>query len=668
MAGLKQPGSLRPPARWRRGRGPATIGIWFAAMLAVARYLSTLPPPLPLPRGATWGLSLGVAAGLLLGLAGLLADRAPRESGLRQRVAYQLLAGCARGWWVVAPLLLLLGTDCGVSPPLLATISAGLVVVALVAQSLRSHAAVGLIARPSGRVGLWELGLLWLAACVACLYLVIGARAEGNFQNDSAYHFGVARYIATTGQWAEPIVWHYLSVPDQLIHAPFDYWGELTSLLLVPWLVLLGPSHDVALLVMTTVSALSVVAFWHLVCVAAPPRRALLQLIALAVFACSPSVANYRFDTESLPLYHLLLIGALIAFARHQHGWCVGLGALLVLTRRDGILSFGILTLAAWVSVRRCAASGGARRRLAALTGVAAAGLLLHSWHLSGTLAPTAAGALWLQSQQDLYSFTADAAPSPAALDSRLSPAFVTDQLAAVLATFRIAQFVPAADAWLALSLVGGLPLLRGRLGHAQLPVLLLLVVAPCTALLAPAVFVSWRSLHPLLPALVLAGVYGADQVLDLISRPTPGDPHPVAAPRLAAGAATVACAILYPQWRLHGARAPAVVRAGELALQRVDPQLAGQPVAATLPWYVIANTASPALAIPENGEDAIEAALSKYGIQWLALIGSHQWMRASRPVLDAIAAGDKLRLGSLRLAPHPADQGLLLYRVIRPP
>ena len=55
------------------------------------------------------------------------------------------------------------------------------------------------------RPGVWEIALLGVSLAVLAVYLRIGASAEGNFQNDSAYYYGVARHIATTKRlWKSP--------------------------------------------------------------------------------------------------------------------------------------------------------------------------------------------------------------------------------------------------------------------------------------------------------------------------------------------------------------------------------------------------------------------------------------------------------------------------------
>jgi hypothetical protein len=44
----------------------------------------------------------------------------------------------------------------------------------------------------------------------APLYLAIGFQVEEIAYNDGAYYYGVARHIALTGRFEEPIVWHFL--------------------------------------------------------------------------------------------------------------------------------------------------------------------------------------------------------------------------------------------------------------------------------------------------------------------------------------------------------------------------------------------------------------------------------------------------------------------------
>src|SRR5712692_3957164 len=131
---------------------------------------------------------------------------------------------------------------------------------------------------PQRRMGtMWRRFLLVITLCLCAHYLAVGWVAVGNLDNDAAYYYGVARHIATTGRYEEPIIWQYLNPPATLIHRPFDYWQGLTALLLVPWLALFGATHHVALVTMAVISGLGLLAFYYLTVFALPLRHAWVQ-------------------------------------------------------------------------------------------------------------------------------------------------------------------------------------------------------------------------------------------------------------------------------------------------------------------------------------------------------------------------------------------------------
>src|SRR4030095_13801061 len=141
-----------------------------------------------------------------------------------------------------------------------------------IASERSAPTGIALLPRASagGRIGAWELALLIFVLAVCAAYVETGSqtgsRTDAITYNDGAYYYGVARHMAFTGRFEEPIVWHFLHPPDRIVHAPFDYWAPMTSLLLVPSLALFGATPQTANTTMSIVSAASLLAFWYLVC------------------------------------------------------------------------------------------------------------------------------------------------------------------------------------------------------------------------------------------------------------------------------------------------------------------------------------------------------------------------------------------------------------------
>jgi len=317
--------------------------------------------------------------------------------------------------------------------------------------------------------GVWEVALLGVCLVVSVLYLRIGAAAEGNFQNDSAYYFGVARHIAMTGRLEEPIVWHFVNPPAALVHAPFDYWGGLTSVVLAPILAVFGPTEQVAFIAMAGISALSVIAFWYLVCIALPIRYAVLQLLALLSFAFSASAHAYRFDTESLPLYHLMLTIAVIGLATDRPRLAVVGGFLLALCRIDGMALYMGIGLLVVVRLQRQGRTPELRRAGLLAGGLLATYLLRNLWSFGSLMPPGSATAVLLKDQVDLYALHRPATPTFDALLARFRIDYLMARLGLLVDTLRALPLVPAQPLFFLLGVLPGVCYFRKRVGASVL-------------------------------------------------------------------------------------------------------------------------------------------------------------------------------------------------------
>ncbi|MEB2310299.1 MAG: hypothetical protein OZ921_07395 [Sorangiineae bacterium] len=512
----------------------------------------------------------------------------------------------------------------------------------------------------------WRALSAAITLAAVLLYFIVAAGARDNLQNDSAYYFGVARFMAETGHFAEPIVWHYLSPPPAIVHPPFDYWGGLLSLVLAPVLAVFGATERVAFLFMAAVSAASVVAFHHLVERAAPLKSPVVRVVALVVFAFSPGVFNHRLDTETIALYHLLLIGSLLAFARARYPLAVLLSALVFLTRPDGVFVFVAVTLAAALALRRRHPES-VRRAWGWLLGVAGGAVSLYVGYrlvAFGSPGGATARALFVFDPRELYAYGASPEVSWEKVRVLTSAHYLRIRAQMVLQGLRFAELVPWPEPWLAASLLGLGALRRGR---APVVLLVWVMVPACLYLVLwsePGVFVPWRSLHPLLPLVVLGGGYGADAVVERL-RPALARLGRAGAWAGGAGLA-LAAALVIARVPIRSERPRAVNHAELDALRALDVTFAGQAVASDRPWYVIALTGSPAISIPGNGEAAMIAALERYRVEWLVFRGEHASTAGSRGTLDAIARGERRALGPFRLERVRAGAGLEVFRLRR--
>ncbi len=511
-----------------------------------------------------------------------------------------------------------------------------------------------------------------LAVCV--LYVVIGARARGHCDNDALYYFGVARHMVRTGHYEEPLVWQFLAPAASLVHRPFDYWQGLTSLVLVPPLAVFGNTHHTALVTMAVVSCAGLLGFWFLVTLAVPIRSRLARWLACFGFAFAPGMATYRFDTESVPVFQLALVASLAAFARRAYGLSAACAFGMLLSRGEGVWSCAIVWSAcAWYAFRERDGERPVRQLGPALV---AAGLALAyaGYHgaLFHTLAPPGAQmAPRARTYNDMFAF--DPARSlPAGLDvlwPKLQERFIADRFTTAVDAIRAAGFASRPEVWLVLLCATGVGVMGGGppvLGLAWGVLLLGTFLATWSNSIY---FAAWRAPHVMLPAAWLLAAAAIDSLVSALAAWSRRS-HLRRARTFALGVATFAlAAFTFETTPLYGERLTVADRVDlGVALRRLSPTLEGKPVAAVHSWAVMADTSSPVLQVPYNGEAAMVAAFKRYGIAWLLLDGPTAHMDASAPLLAAIERGKRTHLGDLQLVKVDGPPELPLYRVVYPP
>ncbi len=513
----------------------------------------------------------------------------------------------------------------------------------------------------------WGWGLLALTVSICVLYFAIGHRVDGSKYWDGNYYYGVARHMASTGRFEEPIVWHFLSLPQSIIHAPFDYWSGMTSVILVPVLWLLGSSYPTALLAMTAISALSLIGFWYLITVACPIRHPLIQLTVLLIFSFSPAVHGFRFDTESIPVAHLFLILALIAFYRRRYVWAVTAGFLLALTRADGMF----LCLVIWVS---CLAGAlhqplndhkrGLRSIAGSMAGLSVLFSVYHLWAF-GTLFPPGAQVVpHLESLADLVTYNSDRDTSVGHLLRNLHPQNVVSNLGLALAMLRSQHFVPAQDVWLVLSVLAWFAS-RSR-GSALLCSLLFV---PFLSVHGSHTVFSPRAILSLLPVLILAGGVTLDALSIRLRTWRRSGRYTGLKSQIAALLLFAMCATFLAELRPYDVperRSTSWPSAG----RSLDKILDGEPVAACNPYELIAYTRSPAISIPRDGAAAIDELLHRYNVRWLLLPPKPPaFFYSNSPsdgLLQAAYTRQNSKIGSLQLKFVTGVNGYRLFRLTR--
>jgi hypothetical protein len=205
--------------------------------------------------------------------------------------------------------------------------------------------------------------------------------------------------------------------------------------------------------------------------------------------------------------------------------------------------------------------------------------------------------------------------------------------------------------------------LFRRRFDVGPLAWLLVFPVFLVVVLAANQVY-SERAALVLLPAVVLAGASGLDEIVRRASSGLERFGRKTVA--VTAIAAVIGLgAVFAGNLRVYGERGPAWL--GTAGLTDLDRELEGEAVATELPYFVIAHTASPAVTLPLDGEAAIDAVLTRYEIRWLLLFGT-DFASPDTPteaLVSEILAGRRSRVGRYRLRHVRTQSGeWSLYRL----
>lgn len=648
-----------------------------ALVLAAAAVATRLTPEdglAPFDFAVSWAGALVSALGLLAGLSARCAEPPPPD-GRAGRALLPSPADLA----LATPSAVLLWPLPLLSDALSTAALAGLSLFLLAARARRDVVLAPTDERGRGVLDLHARALFGLVALFAVLYVGVALEMVGGRDNDASYYFGVARWIAAHGTLDEPIVWHFLSPPRALVHPAFDYWQGLTSVVLALPLALFGRTHLVASVTMALLSAASLLAFAYLVVVARPFRSRATQLAAIVAFALSPAMQEYRFDTETIVVFHLGLLGALLALAHDRHALAAGLAFLVFLTRADGMVTCGLLWLFALgraaLRVPARELSGHERRvrvgRVVATIAAALAAFVASSFARFGTPTPPGARmAPFLGSYLDIYVWDPSRRPGRIVelLASRLEPAQLEAAAQRVRGTFDQIDYLLRPEVLPAALALGLLVLFRPRAdrgGLHRLALGLVIVGSVTIAWLSPVVFSEGRTLHPLLPAMALAAFASLELVPRWLRRTLRRRPE---AARVAF--ALSSALVLVPTLALARPYRPlAILRAGfEADLAEIDPLLDGAAVATTSPWWVIANTESPAVLLPAQTDDDLIAVLERYDVRFVLFTtgDDENWGPGPWAVWAPLRDGLRARLGPYRLERVESRPTLVLYRLVR--
>ncbi len=481
---------------------------------------------------------------------------------------------------------------------------------------------------------LHDVALLAFTLAAAVHWVALAASFHTLSDNDGAYYFGLARRIATTGRFEEPIVWHFLTSPERIVHAPFDYWAPMPVFALVVPMAVFGATNAVAAVTIALVGTATLVAFWYLVCVSMPFRHPITRFLAIVLFALSPGTASWRLQPESIVFVHLFILLALIAYCAGRHALSVLLAAGIFLSRTDGVFLFGVFVLANVHATYRLGLRQTARP-LAAAAGFAAV-YIAWSFVSFGTPTPPAPSKLpFLLSYWQVFNWGIQVDRSPQFVLAKLDWAYFVARIEQGYQAIRSGGFVAVQDVWLLFAVLSVVPILRGGRRGVALAWMLFFVGFTVHVWLSGESFASWRAPYGYLPLIVIAGALGVEEVLNHVGA------WPTHERQRALG--LLGTSVVFAAFITNiaaRARLPVPLDDSRTAqvdfMRQVEPLVGGRPVASNASWWVLAYTTSPVVSIPINGEAAIDAVLEKYGVEYVVLWGKPPVDLAS-PSQDAL-------------------------------
>lgn len=517
----------------------------------------------------------------------------------------------------------------------------------------------------------WSLGLLGL--CLGLSIAVAGRawalRYPGD--NDAAYYFGVARRIVESGRFEEQLIWHGLNPSRNIAHPPFDYWSGLTSLLMLGPMAVFGATYQVGVMSIALFFVLGLVALWGTLCLTGVVRSPVLQLVGLLLSAWSPAMAHFSVDTESVPVAATLLSFALFFFASQRPVLCAASASAMVLARSDAAILACPFVVGSVAQAWRSATGRGPMWSRVLLVAAAASLPVLWNLALHGSLAPPGSSrAIFLHSYHDIYALEPRLYTLEELLRHHENAHFWFERALVAWKNLLEIDFVPHNELWFGLIFLAGAAL-GGR--KRALAVLLWILLFPCTALISAwgyRVFATGRTLFMMMPAVILAGLLGADQIVQRWLLPLARSPSLLnsrstwlcAVRPLATGAAALlvlpfALSLALPPPRGEGKKVKVRV------VETFAPLILGRPVAVVKPWWTYAFSDSPVVLVPSDGETAISRVLEAHGVEYLVLDAPCRWK--SQNVCKAISAGKKRRVGRFKLEPLRNMKGGKLYRVL---
>ncbi|MDW8245110.1 MAG: hypothetical protein RMJ84_00895 [Sandaracinaceae bacterium] len=518
--------------------------------------------------------------------------------------------------------------------------------------------------RGRGRFDLYGVGLILTAVLIGCVYIALAFDSPCRHSSDAAYYYGVAKWMANHKRLEEPIVWHFLCPPASVVHEAFDYWQGFVSFWLFLAFLVVEPNHLNGSIAMAILSSLTLILFAFAL-IHLPLRSRPAQLVGLLSFGFSQALHTFRVDTESPIAFQFVLILVLLLMIHQKLVLATLCSFLIVWARADGLWT--LLVLLVWIHVIIWKKKNGSAYLASRehtlfflLMVTCLIGHALFNFYRFGEITPPGSKrVLFVPYYDAIYEWgRLHIADWHSWIRRHLMWEFLEASFQAVYVAYSINDFVLNSKLLIWTLPLGYLLLLSKnsfeKSGIAILCLLLSTFVPVAIAWTGLVVFAAWRTLHGLVPAMTIAAVATWEGLIRFSAR------------------------LLFPQkWKKNGEsfgyfflffmtigvkpyhRLECIHKDFESELALVDSIIQGKVVATNSPWWVIANTSSPAVLLPAQKEQAMVEVIERYGVSFLVLTRSNfemfgwHFLQAWQPLRD----GHLQRLGPYRIR-RVYDQG----------
>lgn len=478
--------------------------------------------------------------------------------------------------------------------------------------------------------------------------------------NDPAYYFGVAKYMASTGRLEEPIIWHFLLDYESVFHPPFDYWPGGVSIVLVPFFWLLGPTKAASGIMASLFGFASTIVFFRLMSSRISEKLLPITLMATWLFAFSPALAVYRFEPEGVVPFQFFLLLALLCLFQGRLQTALIASFCGLFFRGDGLLFF-LLVLALCFFQNAFSLQPNERKtaRLIGLTCVLVAGYLVFNLIVTHALMPPAARLSFrLADYSQLYCFgDPELLSNVEAIKRIVTWDFMANRITAVNQAFDVlVPFLNHRGLFGLLSVCGIFFVVRKQWSAAAL-VLFVVGYSYALAFAQPVVFAWWRTLHILIPVIYLIGGIFVGSVVRILGAKER---------RLVLGQLVlVGLFLASPGFsEVYSLQRPPFTDLEE-RLRALDAIVHDTVIASDRPWWVIANTSNASVQIPGNGEQALRKAIEDFGITHILTTGYLSPGSQTTEFLDQLKQRENVHLGRFTIRVIRRDGDLILAEVV---